>query len=64
MSFIGTLKAEELRVLRTVVKTVAFKHYPDEFCTDREADKLIDSLAPETIGRLMRVGVDHGIVNK
>ena len=64
MSFISTLSPQELEVLRTVVKTVNFKHYPKDFCTDYEADKLIDSLAPATVEKLMRVGVDSGIVDK
>ena len=64
MSFISTLSPQELEVLRTVVKTVNFKHYPKDFCTDYEADKLIDSLAPSTVEKIMRVGVYSGIVNK
>ena len=64
MSFISTLSPKELEVLRTVVKTVNFKHYPKDFCTNYEADKLIDSLAPATVEKIMRVGVDSGIVNK
>jgi hypothetical protein len=64
MSFISTLSRQELEVLRTVVKTVNFKHYPKDFCTNYEADKLIDSLAPSTVEKIMRVGVDSGIVNK
>ena len=64
MSFISTLSPKELEVLRTVVKTVNFKHYPKDFCTNYEADKLIDSLAPSTVEKIMRVGVDSGIVNK
>jgi hypothetical protein len=64
MSFISTLSPQELEVLRTVVKTVNFKHYPKDFCTNYEADKLIDSLAPSTVEKIMRVGVDSGIVNK
>ena len=64
MSFISTLSPKELEVLRTVVKTINFKHYPKDFCTNYEADKLIDSLAPSTVEKIMRVGVDSGIVNK
>jgi len=64
MSFISTLSPQELEVLRTVVKTVNFKHYPKDFCTNYEADKLIDSLAPSTVEKIMRVGVNSGIVNK
>jgi hypothetical protein len=40
------------------------KHYPKEFVTDYEADKLIDSLAPATVARLLRVGIDSGIADK
>jgi len=64
MSFITTLSKQELEVLRTVVKTVNFKYYHKDFCTDYEADKLIDSLAPSTIEKMMRVGVNSGILNK
>jgi len=64
MSFITTLSRPELEVLRTVVKTVNFKHYPKEFCTNYEADKLIDSLAPSTVEKMIRVGVDSGIINR
>ena len=64
MSFITTLSPQELDVLRTVVQTVNFKHYPKDFCTNYEADKLIDSLAPATVEKMIRVGVDSGIINK
>lgn len=33
--------------LRKIVKTIHFKHYPKEFITDKEADKLIESLGPK-----------------
>jgi hypothetical protein len=64
MSFISTIKGSELDVLRKIVKSVNFKHFPKEFVTDYEADKLIDSLAPSTVARLLRVGVDSGIADK
>ena len=38
MSFLHTLKKEDREILRRVVKKVHFKHYPDQFCTDYEAD--------------------------
>lgn len=61
MSFISTLSKKELNILRTIVKRVNFKHYPKEFVTNWEADKFIDNLAPETVDRLMKVGVDNGV---
>ena len=64
MSFISTIKGSELDVLRKIIKNVNFKHYPKEFVTDYEADKLIDSLAPSTVARLLRVGVDSGIADR
>ena len=64
MSFISTIKGSELDVLRKIIKNVNFKHYPKEFVTDYEADKLIDSLAPSTVARLLRVGIDSGIADK
>jgi len=64
MSFISTIKGSELDVLRKIVKNVNFKHFPKEFVTDYEADKLIDSLAPSTVARLLRVGIDSGIADR
>ena len=64
MSFISTVKGSELDVLRKIVKSVNFKHFPKEFVTDYEADKLIDSLAPSTVARLLRVGRDSGIADR
>ena len=64
MSFISTIKGSELDVLRKIVKKVNFKHFPKEFVTDYEADKLIDSLAPSTVARLLRVGIDSGIADR
>jgi len=58
MSFLHTLKIEERQALRTIVKQVHFKHYPKEFCTDYEADKMIAVIGPETVERLIKVGKD------
>ena len=56
MSFLHILKPEERRILRQVVKRVHLKHHPEEFCTDREADKVIAVIGPETVDKLLRVG--------
>ena len=56
MSFLHTLKVEERRILREVVKPVHLKHHPKEFCTDREADKVIATFGPEVVEKLIRVG--------
>jgi uncharacterized protein YdhG (YjbR/CyaY superfamily) len=56
-----TLKVEEREILRTVVKKVHFAHYPKEFCTDREADKLIDAIAPDVVERMIKFGKDKHV---
>ena len=61
MTFLHTLKVEERRILREVVKRVHLKHHPKEFCTDREADKVIADIGPETVDTLLRVGVNTKI---
>ena len=59
--FLHTLKPEERRILREVVKRVHLKYHPKQFCTDREADKLISVIGPETVDSLLRVGVNTKI---
>ena len=61
MTFLHTLKVEERRILREVVKRVYLKHHPEQFCTDREADKVIAVIGPETVDTLLRVGVNTKI---
>ena len=61
MTFLHTLKVEERRILREVVKRVHLKHHPEQFCTDREADKVIAVIGPETVDTLLRVGVNTKI---
>lgn len=58
MSFLHTINEQERRILRTIVKKVHFKHYPKEFCTDYEADKMIASIGPEVVQNLIRIGKD------
>lgn len=60
-SFIATLKTNELAMLRGIVKRVHLAHVPDSFATDKECDKLIESLGPEIVERMIRFGVDKGL---
>lgn len=60
-AFIHILKLEEREVLRTVVRRVHFKHYPKEFCTDYEADKLIASIGPEVVEQMIKIGKDFKV---
>jgi len=55
------LSIEDRNTLRKVVFTVHMKHMPKHLLTNYEADKLIDSILPETVARLVKVGKDSGI---
>jgi hypothetical protein len=61
MSFLHTLKAEERDILRKVVKKVHLVHHPKEFCTDREADKVIAAIGPEVVDRMIKFGKDQKV---
>ena len=61
MSFLHTLNIEEREILRRVVKKVHLCHHPEEFCTDREADKVIAVIGPEVIERMIKFGRDHKV---
>lgn len=61
MSFLHTLKIEEREILRRVVKKVHLCHHPEQFCTDREADKVIAVIGPEVIERMIKFGKDQKV---
>ena len=61
MSFLHTLKIEEREILRRVVKKVHLCHHPEEFCTYREADKVIAVIGPEGIERMIKFGKDQKV---
>ena len=65
MSFVNTLKKEELNMLRGIVRRVHFKHFDQKhgatFVTNKMIDQLIDSIAPETIEAMIKSGVDKGL---
>lgn len=57
-TFLSELKLHELKALREAVKRVYMRHYPVEFFTDREADRMIEALAPDVAERLIKARVD------
>lgn len=61
MSFIGTISKDDLSLLRGIVRKVHLVHVPKDFATDKECDKLIESLGPEIVERMIRFGVDKGL---
>ena len=64
MSFTSTLKPEEISMLRKIVRKVHFAHVVDKlgesFVDDYKCDQLIDSIAPEVVENMIRVGDNHG----
>lgn len=61
MSFIGTISKSDLGLLRGIVRKVHLVHVPEDHATDKECDKLIESLGPEIVERMIRFGVDKGL---
>lgn len=37
------------------------KHYPKDHVTDKEADRIIESINPQTREKLIKLAVDYGI---
>jgi len=65
LSFLAALKNEELVLLRRIVRkvhlsSVVAKHGVN-FVTDHECDKLIESIGPEIVERMIKFGVDRGL---
>lgn len=57
--FLHTLKKEDRDILRQVVKKVHLQHHPEQFCTNTEADKVINTIGPEIIERMIKFGIDN-----
>jgi len=52
---------EQWNKIRLVVKTQHMKHYPKDFVTDQEADKIIAAMSRETVEMLYELAVKYGI---
>ena len=61
MSFISTISSQDLTLLRGIVRKVHLAYVPKEVATDKECDKLIESLGPEIVERMIKFGVDKGL---
>jgi hypothetical protein len=65
VSFISTLKPEELSMLRKIVRKVHFAYVVekmgDSFIDDYKCDQLIDSIAPEAVQNMIKFGIDKGL---
>lgn len=62
--FLSELSFPDLKRLRVAVKRVYMRHYPVEFFTDHEADKMIEALAPDVVERLIKATVDRNLVRR
>jgi hypothetical protein len=67
VSFVSTLAKQDLDLLRGIVRKVHFAHVIKKFgpnhpaVTDKECDRLIESIGPEVAERMIRFGVDKGL---
>ncbi len=61
MSFIASLAKQDLDLLRGIVRKVHLAYVPQDFATNKECDKLIESLGPEIAEKMIRFGVDKGL---
>lgn len=48
-------------MLRGIVRKVHLRYVPESIANDKECDKLIESLGPEVVDRMIRFGVDRGL---
>jgi hypothetical protein len=55
---LAELSFHDLQRLRAAVRRVHMKYYPGDFCTDREADRLIETLGEQTAQRMLKSLVD------
>tara|TARA_E500000178_G_scaffold329679_1_gene360830 strand:+ start:412 stop:606 length:195 start_codon:yes stop_codon:yes gene_type:complete len=61
MSFLHTINRKEREMLRHIVKKVHLAYHPEQFQTDREADKVIAVIGPEVIERMIKFGKDNKV---
>ncbi len=57
-SFLAQLSWADLQRLRAIVRRTHMRRYPREFCTDREADRMIEAMGPRVAEILVRRAVD------
>ena len=65
MSFINTLKPEEHRMLRQLVRKIHFQYFDEKhtasFITNKMLDNFIEAQGQETIEKLLKDGTDKGL---
>lgn len=65
MSFVNTLKQEELTMLRRIVKNIHFQYFDEKhgksFVTNKMLDNVIENIGAEAVEKMIRSGVDKGL---
>lgn len=62
MSVASLLKHEDRQRLRAIVRRVHLRFLPDDFLSNYECDKLIDTFSEEVIEANLRAGRQVGMV--
>ena len=52
---------EQWNKVRVVVKTQHMKHFPKDFVTDMEADRILAAMSPQAVEKLYELAVKYGI---
>ena len=58
MSIIPELNWADHKRLRLIVRKVHMHMYPEDLMTDVEADRIIESIAPQVLEQWLRVKID------
>lgn len=65
MSFVNTLKSEEITMLRRIVKKIHFQYFDKKhgksFVTNKMLDNVIENIGPEAVEKMIKSGVDKGL---
>ena len=65
MSFVSTISTQDRDMLRKIVRKVHFQYvdakHGQSKITNLELDKMIDSIAPDPVERMIKFGVDKGL---
>ena len=54
-----SISLQERRRLRQIVKKIHMRYFPIESATDKEADKIIESLGPKIREKLLKEHIDQ-----
>jgi hypothetical protein len=60
---LSELSHNDLVRLRRVVRRLHLRYYPEEYVTDHECDRLIETFVPATVERLIKKLVDGKVVD-